>query len=694
MIIIQEGKLQFEFSSDWQVCKYDGENHFYHNQVCRCQGTKAVDILASSGTELFMIEAKDFRGDRINNKERIIKGELVIEVAQKVRDTIAGLYGAYRCFNDELQPFYNQLFYGKRQPVKVVLLLEEDIYSGKIKSLKQKRSALAKALHKQLKFLGVHCHVHSCSDLPVHFQWRVKSIVAVMVRYYSNGVDRQRLESHVCEILQFPESRKPFVVSRIDRMLQSQQLFSKQKLLFLETKLFDAELAMQQLRDNEWDSLKKKIEIFVNDKMQGYKGIDLNSLESLMENLGALILETAKETSSSIGQPKSAFHLNNTIQERLRQLHATLDMIGFPEGLKRDQALEKLAQIASNSRIGQQMMAGELFISLSAFDTPFLIRALGGHSGIEVLLDASVAIPILCALLYEPSFHRFGFATSHMYRQLKTHEISVLLPLDYLQEVATHLILALNYQYIIKDEPDLIGSENAFVAHYTSLYINNKIGSFIDYIEGFGLDKSLRGANFERARNNLMPKLQRYFELYGIKTKPLGKPSKAAKKHAEEAIGFLINQKTYKRASVVIDHDKRTTAYLFDQDRTTDIANVLCTWDNLHFQIRENEDVMWDVLNPVVLGDILSLALPEQERDSSQIISVVMLAKSLSEETASMGASIWDTLIKIEKDNLYDVELLKQAKAFKRKFIESQHNKYEYKEIAQAWQKWKVSRPR
>jgi len=50
MIIIEEGKLQFQFPSDWQVCKYDGINNFYYNQVRRCEGTKAVDILAWSGS--------------------------------------------------------------------------------------------------------------------------------------------------------------------------------------------------------------------------------------------------------------------------------------------------------------------------------------------------------------------------------------------------------------------------------------------------------------------------------------------------------------------------------------------------------------------------------------------------------------------------------------------------------------------
>jgi len=174
MSIIEEGNLTFQFPSDWQVCKYDSENHFYYNHIRRCEGAKAVDILACSNTELFMIEAKDFRGDRINNKDRILKGELVVEVTQKVRDTIAGLYGAFRCFNEELQPFYHHIFAEKRQSVKIVLLLEEDRPPEKAKRFKYKRSQLQKTINSHLKFLNVHCYVHNCSDLPKHFQWSVK----------------------------------------------------------------------------------------------------------------------------------------------------------------------------------------------------------------------------------------------------------------------------------------------------------------------------------------------------------------------------------------------------------------------------------------------------------------------------------------------------------------------------------------
>ncbi len=88
------------------------------------------------GGTLFLIEIKDFRGARIENKQRIEHAYLADEVAQKVRDTIAGLYGAYRCCSLTLAPFYKYLFANpkylkeKRESRKItaILFLEEDKY--------------------------------------------------------------------------------------------------------------------------------------------------------------------------------------------------------------------------------------------------------------------------------------------------------------------------------------------------------------------------------------------------------------------------------------------------------------------------------------------------------------------------------------------------------------------------------------
>jgi hypothetical protein len=131
---IDEGKLRFEFESQWRVARYDGDetaapaHAFYRNQVSRLPETKAVDfvgILAGEGG--YLIEIKDFRGYRIKNKKRLASADLAIEVAQKVRDTIAGLVGAVRNeTNPSLLTDAGLLLFNKAETVRIVLWLEDD----------------------------------------------------------------------------------------------------------------------------------------------------------------------------------------------------------------------------------------------------------------------------------------------------------------------------------------------------------------------------------------------------------------------------------------------------------------------------------------------------------------------------------------------------------------------------------------
>ena len=87
--------LRFRFHDTWVAIKYDDHGD-YNERIERLPETKAVDFVAVlDQRSLYFIEAKDFRGHRIENRDRVHDGELAIEVAQKVRDTIAGIVAAH-----------------------------------------------------------------------------------------------------------------------------------------------------------------------------------------------------------------------------------------------------------------------------------------------------------------------------------------------------------------------------------------------------------------------------------------------------------------------------------------------------------------------------------------------------------------------------------------------------------------------
>jgi hypothetical protein len=74
-----------------------------------------------------MIEVKDLRHYRVKNKKRLKSGERDIEVAQKVRDTMAGLVGAIRNeSNPSVLTNAGQVLFDRAKPVLVVLWLEDD----------------------------------------------------------------------------------------------------------------------------------------------------------------------------------------------------------------------------------------------------------------------------------------------------------------------------------------------------------------------------------------------------------------------------------------------------------------------------------------------------------------------------------------------------------------------------------------
>ena len=129
MPTINEGRLQFDFTDDWSIIKVD-DSKAYRDWMGKLDGTKAVDILGLLDNQtLYFIEVKDFREHRIENKPRLSSGDLVVEIAQKVRDTVTCIVTAYRR-QSEQNVVWDSFFHtleNKDKPLKVVLWLEEDL---------------------------------------------------------------------------------------------------------------------------------------------------------------------------------------------------------------------------------------------------------------------------------------------------------------------------------------------------------------------------------------------------------------------------------------------------------------------------------------------------------------------------------------------------------------------------------------
>jgi hypothetical protein len=97
MPTVTVGDLTGTFDEGWRVSKYDEWGHYRNQFIKVCEGVKAVDVLALEPKVCcWLVEVKDYR-----RHARTKPSELAEEVAEKVRDTVAGLVGAQFCAADE-----------------------------------------------------------------------------------------------------------------------------------------------------------------------------------------------------------------------------------------------------------------------------------------------------------------------------------------------------------------------------------------------------------------------------------------------------------------------------------------------------------------------------------------------------------------------------------------------------------------
>lgn len=133
MMPFQESDLVFAFSdAAWSdVLEFD-KTKDYQNAKHALPGTKGIDFTGVLGNQaLVFIEAKNFRGHRIESKPRVENGEdpIWLEAAQKMRDSVSVVVGSARNSTHSKAVWQRYLAYfgEERKYIHFVLWLEQDL---------------------------------------------------------------------------------------------------------------------------------------------------------------------------------------------------------------------------------------------------------------------------------------------------------------------------------------------------------------------------------------------------------------------------------------------------------------------------------------------------------------------------------------------------------------------------------------
>lgn len=249
------------------------------------------------------------------------------------------------------------------------------------------------------------------------------------------------------------------------------------------------------------------------------------------------------------------------------------------------------------ARFDQYGKAIDRIFSTNTFD---IYRAFGRRTAITMVLDASVAMPMLCGLAFRCVRSRFGIAAEKLRMLCEEHNFEIVVPSFYLNEMASHGLKAKDFVATYENLPveardALVGSRNAYLSHYARMKdIMTAAGEapptleeFLQYF-GFGPTSDLR-----TAENRLTSLLDEH----GIRTLRYSHLDAGLRKR-------VALRKDAFQSPHIIDHDAMALSLLHDGD---DSGFVFSTWDHILIDmVAEIDRIYADT--PARVIDFLSMA--------------------------------------------------------------------------------------
>ncbi|MFV8753696.1 hypothetical protein ACNOYE_24335 [Nannocystaceae bacterium ST9] len=421
-------------------------------------------------------------------------------------------------------------------------------------------------------------------------------------------------------------------------------------------------------------ALRRREEAALRDRLEAH--VDSAGLEPREDALDVLWQDLGPLLARHIGAPEALDHLRS----RVRRLRRELESHGLPAGERGNQFIAEAIALASDSELGKSLATGSVYQALVRLDRSALLRALDASS-LAIVVDASVAIPMLCALFHGSVEQRFFLVAEEFHRRSRHAGVALQLPDVWLEEMASHLLRAPDYEPFL-DDLDLRDSGNAYVAYFVA----SRRVDFADYLAQFGLTESLRRDVRPDTRRSLETFLRRQLSHYGIEVVATGGVSKHHLERAQRSWTWACHDLgILDRATILAEHDVRVLAWSSaSTERDPSRALLIATWDRAIRRAHPETD-SGGALDPLAIGELLSFVAG----DRAPAMTARFASSWLGEAEAERGARILDELVHIEHEHLSDAQLVRQARAFKQTYVREREDQPSAKALGRAWETFK-----
>jgi hypothetical protein len=518
-------------------------------------------------------------------------------------------------------------------------------------------------------------------DDPRRFRRAVaKSAVATVLHQHEGACDRAALLRESAQLLRISVPSKLLEYALRD-LSSEKRIESAEDAIRATAVLTDSTRAALALAANDRDALHEAcvaaIEPLVPKGTHHRADVARRMVDIVLGHLGELVLyPIADEVLFAVEpskQPRS-----RSERDALRRWKTVANLVASELRLDSGQSvLDALVTTIAQHPFAKSLASAELFLRLTEHDAQELERALLASSQ-QVLLDTTIALPMMCALFDEPvPTWKTSFAAHELYRSLRARGARPVIASAYLEEIASHLLKAREFVDAIELDFDLSRSGNFFVAHFCSLR---------------------RGSDRTRA------KFLEFLRDFGGPHAGSQQPAKAVRVHVERFVRSILTRyeidiedvSTFESEIPLSDEPPGRDPVLLRHDRA--VVRALQQWSKRAPQWLVCSADAWlraalngcDIvaLDSVGLADLLELVRPTEA--TRTLLSPIDLASSIHEQEREAAAAVWDVIVQTERENLRDRDIVRKAGEFREAWLAGRRSVDS--DVSEEWKRFRDKR--
>lgn len=303
---------------------------------------------------------------------------------------------------------------------------------------------------------------------------------------------------------------------------------------------------------------------------------------------------------------------SRSLNEAEDTLIVLLKECGIDNLEKAEQARLALVNCAANDELIKKFLSATVYACLRdvTHSCAAIILNVKSWKEVAVYLDASVAIPYLVSSEFGKSDYRFSRVALSVVGICSKLGVKKLIPRQYLEECATHLISAGNYCGAYDGlETDFAYSRNGYVSHYYQLKMQNAPNlpsTLAAYIRALSPSALSTTSATQIQKSRVMADLLALFAEYEIQQDvDEGSQDAGNMKEVSTRYSHILQKNEKSRSDIQICHDVEVMSALWASERSVGGNKILLTWDSSLIELANEIRCRSWVVNPVVAADLI-----------------------------------------------------------------------------------------